>query len=101
MLVKVITHGVLTLGGSNKFAKGTESLSGRQEKSSPSAANRRISDVMMRGIARGVSDAKLAFTPRINVPAFDKHLRQVLRAVGAGGQKALRINVRVSESLPT
>lgn len=49
-------------------------------------------------LKQGISNSKVAFTPKINIPAFEKHIRSVLRSVGTGDKNALRVNVRVSES---
>lgn len=47
-------------------------------------------------LVSGVGKAGFQITPKVNVEAFEKHLRQVLRGVG-GKSSPLRVNVQVSE----
>lgn len=48
-------------------------------------------------LQQGVGKTGLSITPKINVSAFERHLRGVLRGVGGKGSTALRVNVQVSE----
>lgn len=47
-------------------------------------------------LVNGLGKSDFQITPKINVAAFEKHLRQVLRGVG-GKSSPLRVNVQVSE----
>lgn len=48
-------------------------------------------------LKQGVGKNGLSITPKINVEAFEKHLRNVLRNVGGTGNNALRVRVQVSD----
>ena len=42
-------------------------------------------------LKQGINNSKVAFTPKINIPAFEKHIRSALRSVGTGDKNALRV----------
>lgn len=48
-------------------------------------------------LSSGVGKKGLSIVPKVDVVAFEKHLRQVLRGIGGKSSGALRVKVQVSE----
>ena len=50
-----------------------------------------------RKLSSGTGKKGLSIVPKVDVVAFEKHLRQVLRGIGSKSSGALRVKVKVSE----